>query len=286
MTFLDVGDDVGLGRRWEALGRKDDGGAFHKRAHRDGLERPRSLSPEFQQWFDEVVAVWTEVVGRYRGKFLKVIEYIDSVVGKPEPPKDLSTRIPKNFVAYKYLFERLDNPRWLAPLKKHNFFRDPPALQVTEEGGIRAEVWPQAEYLGRMARCDDASVREAAIGIMLEAASTDNYLTHEAFTEAALLMPVSLAAKWAKRETVALGSWNDLPLGWMHDLGKLGSRLACEGYLDAAIGLFSELFDVQFLPQEEKGGEGDGGSRYRRRSEPRFRCDQHSYTEILQSSLP
>ena len=47
-------------------------------------------------------------------------------------------------------------------------------------------MWPQADYLKRMAKKDDRGVQEQILDIMLEVGSTNNYFIHRHFAEAAL----------------------------------------------------------------------------------------------------
>ena len=118
LKFLGIDEESDFAKRWKELLKGKDGVALHARAHRAGLDRPRPFDTEFQEWFDEVVSVLAEAVSRFRTTFLRVLEYVDSVVVLQDPLKELGSRIPNNYVVYRYFFERVKNPRWLAPLRK------------------------------------------------------------------------------------------------------------------------------------------------------------------------
>ena len=50
----------------------------------------------------------------------------------------------------RYFFDRLQNPKWLKPLRKHGFLKHPP--EAVEKGGyIRFPDWAQSHYLVRIA---------------------------------------------------------------------------------------------------------------------------------------
>lgn len=292
LKFLGIAETSDFAKRWKELLKSKSGAGFHARAHRAGLDRPRLLDTEFQEWFGEVVSVFGEVISRFRITFLRVLEYVDSVVVLQDPPRALRKRIPNNYVAFKYFFERVTNPRWLPLLRKRGFFVRPPSLLTDEQGITRAIFWPQAEYIGRMAQCENAKVREEALEIMLEVSSTDNYLIHADFAKAAIGMPIELAARWAEPAAEALRRGVGLSWGAAQDLGRLSSKLAQDGHAEAALKVASALLDI--LPDQNEGdgeecqvgAEKEAEVKYRPSPEPRFRCDPYEYKEILKATLP
>ncbi|MBP9957140.1 MAG: hypothetical protein KBF14_01655 [Synergistaceae bacterium] len=49
-----------------------------------------------------------------------------------------------------YFFNTVDNPIWLAPLIKNDFFAAPPSLEATEDGKIIVRIWYPVFYLQRI----------------------------------------------------------------------------------------------------------------------------------------
>src|SRR5262249_42081240 len=79
---------------------------------------------------------------------------------------------------YRYVFDRLENPLWLAPLHKKGFFRKPPPPQAqVKEGTVAIPPWPESRYLARMAKLPEAylQVREIALAIP----NTENILVQQ-----------------------------------------------------------------------------------------------------------
>jgi hypothetical protein len=92
----------------------------------------------------------------------------------------------------RYFLDRLDNPRWLRPLWKKGFFSTPPEPRPDpERGAIEYRQWPAARYLSRMAALDPETVAE----ILLSVPHSDNPFIVRDFLEAAIAMPVPIAAK-------------------------------------------------------------------------------------------
>ena len=51
-----------------------------------------------------------------------------------------------------YFFARLNNPRWLSPLKGRGLFASPPPVIAAETGSTTYPYWPASSYLARMAK--------------------------------------------------------------------------------------------------------------------------------------
>ena len=101
----------------------------------------------------------------------------------------------------RFFFDRLRNPEWIQPLFDKGFFQHPPKAVRDEKGEtIGFPPWPEAHYLARMAGKNP----ELVLKIVLKVPLSDNVGVHEDLTEAALAMPASLSAEWARKE------------GWVH----------------------------------------------------------------------
>lgn len=93
---------------------------------------------------------------------------------------------------YRYFFERLDNPKWIAPLRSRRFFRNPPgALEQGDQ--ISFPVWPESRYLSRVA----AEAPNLVLEIIKEMPATQNFRVHQDLLEAASKMPPHKAAQTA-----------------------------------------------------------------------------------------
>jgi hypothetical protein len=48
-------------------------------------------------------------------------------------------------------YSKLDNPHWVAALARQDVFKNPPATEVMPDGLVRSDIWPEIDYLVRMA---------------------------------------------------------------------------------------------------------------------------------------
>src|SRR5689334_17972022 len=87
-----------------------------------------------------------------------------------------------------HFFDKLDNPMWIEPLRKHRAFKTPPPT-IRQDDGFSFPVWLAGRYLVRMAAYGEPYASQA-IKAALEADETDNQLTHLAYAELALASPV------------------------------------------------------------------------------------------------
>ncbi len=262
-------------------------GQFHGLAHRDRLKAPRPCDEGFEAFFRDAQAVFIAVLRRYEVKFLKVCDYVDNIVLRQHPPKDLGARIPASQLTYRYLFSKVSSPEWLSPLKKQGFFDDPPQLIESADGSRRvSHEWPQADYLKRMAEKGPREVQKQVLEVML-GAQTNYYYIHEQFTEGALEMPRDLAAKWAEHEAEWLESCDlDQRLGgdtW----GRLISKLAEEEEIEAGLRLAGAyLAVVPDADAQRKMAAAEGGTLNYLELEPRIRVDPYWYEDTLKRHIP
>src|SRR5262245_10149673 len=71
----------------------------------------------------------------------------------------------------RYFFDGLENPNWIAPLRKRHFFSDPPQVEHVPGGGLRCRPWAQSRYLVRMARLAPEEVASTLVDL-----KTDNWI--------------------------------------------------------------------------------------------------------------
>lgn len=286
LKFLRLQEDDELAKKWHGLLKGVN--CFSRYAHRCDLSGPRLRTDAFDQWFTGVMKVLEIVLDRYRARFLRITDYIDTIVEMDQPPKDIRRRIPASELTYSYLFGRLKNPRWLPDLKEKDFF-SLSSSNVSSAAPVAVhQYWPQAQYLKKIAATGDRTVQEQMINIMLDIGATNNDFIHTDFTEAALAMPSDLAAQWAEHETLWLGEGNKMHGFLEENLGKLISKLAKEGKPDVALRLAAELLAVLHDPEEEK-------KRYPKSKaeriafsslQPSIRCEQYNYEQVLKENIP
>src|SRR3989304_695646 len=176
----------------------------------------------------------------------------------------------------RYFFDRLQNPKWLKPLRKHGFLKHPP--EAVEKGGyIRFPDWAQSHYLVRIAEEAPVDVLETIKKIAKP--SLRNVRTPMDLIDAALKLPagpaatiVPFAVRWLKT-----GAFLMLP----DKLGELMSKLAREGEGEAAFELADTLLDV-VRPRGATLGSRSFGMRAE--AQPLFRT--YDYEEILENFLP
>src|SRR5208283_333210 len=137
---------------------------------------------------------------------------------------------------YRYFFDRLENPRWIAPLSAKGFFLKPPALiRDDPTGPLRFPPWPESRYLARMAKIAGDEV----LGVILRIPNTDNVLVQEDFLDAALAMPAALAVKLLP--AVKLWVQSKFLLYLPEKVASLAVQLGREGFVDEALDVMSSL---------------------------------------------
>ncbi len=225
-------------------------------------------------------------------KFFDWIANINTLISAQ--PTDVIVRgflceIEKSEFVFHYAFSRLDNYNWIMPLKKKDLLSKPPDLIMGEKGNLSGDrIWPQGNYLKRMAAISDRKVQEQVLEIMLEVGDTNNYCIHKDFIEGVLAMPADLAAKWAQHEAKWLRAGNQT-YGMMEDgLGRLISHLAKNGEANAALALAAELLEITEDPEAKKKKDlGDNTVKITCTSlEPQIRCKNYQYKQILQNNIP
>jgi len=182
---------------------------------------------------------------------------------------------------YRHFFDRLENPRWLTPLSKRGFFKNPPAAVRDEaEGTVAFPPWPESRYLARMARHDSAAV----VAIMQKIPDTDNVRVHEDLAEAILAMPAQHGAQWGGRETrwVKKQAWI-YPL-LPEKLGAVISHFARGGEVKAAQALARALLTP--APAAPNAARPSTGFEISPTESPRARFDLWFAEKLFNQGLP
>jgi hypothetical protein len=181
--------------------------------------------------------------------------------------------IGKSAANYRYFFEKLNFPTWLAPLAAKGRFRNPPH-KVAVEGGVMFPPWPESQYLARMARIP-AAQREV-LDIVQAMPDTDNINVHNDLLDIALVLPANAAASLVGKAR----SWLQTPYHGMvkYHIGDLIAHLASGGETNAALQLAKDTFSL--LPNAPN----DGGSLFS--PEPRGWIEDWHYEEALKKAIP
>jgi hypothetical protein len=174
---------------------------------------------------------------------------------------------------YRYFFDRLENPEWIEPLRSKKFFLNPPKPRHDKERGtIGFPLWPESQYLVRMASLKPDLVSE----IILQIPDTENVRVYEDLGNAALRMPPESAVRLLEKAKTWAHSPNQLLLP--EKLGALAAHLAKGGKVDEALELARVILEV--LPDPRSDREPTEKA-YGFLPEPRARFEIWDYEQIL-----
>ena len=177
-----------------------------------------------------------------------------------------------------YFFANLRSPDWLEPLRAAGRFKAP-VHPLRNNRGIAFVPWPESGYLVRVAAEKPDLVRD----IILESEETDNERVHQDFVEAAIRMTPSAAAAVAKFEAIWIRKQSLLYTLYPEKVGQLISYLAKNGQVEAALSLSRELLMIVPPPEPLPADDDDVFSRQR---EPRGKCRQWEYEQLLSTNIP
>src|SRR5216684_6022818 len=112
---------------------------------------------------------------------------------------------------YQYVFQSMQDPTWIQPLKQRGFFVNPPSpISDNEKSTISFPSWPEIQFLVRMARLAPSEV----LRVLLIVPTTSNVSVHYDVARAALEMPPRLASLLANKEMQWLDDQNRTVLGF------------------------------------------------------------------------
>jgi len=180
---------------------------------------------------------------------------------------------------YRYFFDKLTNPEWIAPLLSKGFFSNPPDVRLDDNQRIVATPpWPASHYLARMAPL----APEVVLHVILKIPPTKNTWVQEDLLDAALGMPANFAVQLVPK----IKEWIEVPrLALRSDkIGALISLLARGGEIPAALDLARTALAV--IPGEEVTIDLSGEKASKTRRDPQARFDNWYYGEILKKNIP
>ncbi|MGQ4647850.1 hypothetical protein [Lyngbya aestuarii] len=180
-----------------------------------------------------------------------------------------------------YFFNRLQNPKWISPLKKRDVFKHPPqVIRDSSEGTVSFPPWAESIYLARMAKHDPKAVLEIA-----NSTETDNHRIHADFVEAVLQMPPEEAVKMVTKIKAWIKSLDSSFALLPDKVGALIVHLAKGGQVKKALELARSLLAVM-TDSIAENGEANEGRVYHPRPKPRTHLDNWQYEQILKKYVP
>lgn len=180
---------------------------------------------------------------------------------------------------YRYFFDRLENPNWIMPLHEKGYFqRPPPIKRHDDEGTVSFPPWAESRYLARMAKYTPDVVRD----IVMKIPMTDNVRVHEDLADAALSMPVDLAANLVPEAL----KWIESPYKLLipQKLGMFIGFLASGGKTKEALELAGSLLAV--VPDRRAREEMNDEVTHLQTLRPTTKIDIHYYEEIIKKEFP
>lgn len=172
-----VGDEIR--EAWLSLETSGSPYALFRWTHRPSLEAPRPADETFQEFWRRTELVLDAVLDRMEVRFLELRSVIDGLPLESAPSKRdiqmLRKNVPNSPEILTHLFERLEHPGWLAPLRGGGFFSTPASAEITG-ATYKATRWPQGGFLRRMA--SQAAVRCWRSSWRSQGVTTPPFTTH------------------------------------------------------------------------------------------------------------
>ncbi|MGD0177792.1 MAG: hypothetical protein ABSA50_03985 [Candidatus Bathyarchaeia archaeon] len=277
LSYLDIPDSDPIAVAWMKLAGRGSDYALHARAHRRDLSAPRPIDQDFVRFWDDTQMILKIVLDKFETHYASVFDILDKTLVTSSPSiadiKQLRAHVPNNMVTWSYFFGRLQSTKWLSQLKLAGFFDAPPDPQLDDEKKtIRMILWPQSQYLARIASESPVEV----VKIILDIPETENLFVHSDLVDAALAMPPVLAAEWAKKEIDWIEKRDRINFLLPQKLGELIGHLARGKQADAALELTRSLLGT-FSSEDERKGISP--------LEPQARLDTWHYAQILQTAV-
>ncbi|MDJ0589333.1 MAG: hypothetical protein QNJ72_04950 [Pleurocapsa sp. MO_226.B13] len=179
-----------------------------------------------------------------------------------------------------YFFNHLENPNWIAPLKKRGFFQSPPdVINIPEDGAIRFPSWSESSYLARMAKYEPKAVLDIILKI-----ETNNPRVHEDFVDAALQMPIEIAIQLAPK----VKTWIQSPYSLFSLSEKIGDftvYLAKNGQAKKSLDLCRSLLAIR-SDSESNVSEASNYQANKFSLDSQVHMDYWYYQQILKKHVP
>ena len=132
--------------------------------------------------------------------------------------------------ARRYFYGHLTNSAWLPLLAQNEVFDRPPERRVNDDGSWQAVVWPEGEFLRRVA----AEAPDMVVDVLLRLSTEiSNPAVWSVVADVAIQVPPELGARLAPNLAKAVG--NVLPVVFADGLLKLIPKLAEAGQREAFV---------------------------------------------------
>lgn len=214
---------------------------------------------------------------------------IRALIPAPHPEQDdvrqLIELLKRRGANYAYFFKTVDNPSWLTHLVANGIFKNPPNVELADEGRINIPHWWPIMYLQRVA----ARLPEQVVTTILGLGKTDNpHILHEISSIASELADIHLSLRLKPLVKQYLQS----PYRWSEEkliiniLKKWGSEPGIAR--KSAYDIFRDVISFQPDPKEDE-------KRSRRKENPESwgtslqpmpKFDQWEYDQILKTCVP
>jgi hypothetical protein len=242
---IDPGADVA--KLWMRAATREDEAAFHRTAHRNGLDAPRAYDEPFQSYCHELEALLDAVLDRFVAQFLDELRRVDELAQTQSPTtehvKRLRLYVPNNPLTLARFFEQIDE-RWLVLLREGRYFAEIPPPEALDDGLPRHRSWPASGYLARVVAKAGPDTLHVIGDIALTVPATENPWVNRDLAKIALAVPIDAAARLAQRLGERLAGSS---LGLADDLGTLAERLAAEGRTSSSEELVRALVRLEIV---------------------------------------
>lgn len=205
--------------------------------------------------------------------FYKTAKVLDDIKDLQNPSED-QIKIILNLISEekfaRYFFTSLENPVWVIPLYKSNFFHSAPAPVEVQPGSFQLPSWPAGQYLVRFADRHEEIVLD-----VVQSIRTENWRVQEILVDALLkISPATAAGLVPSINGWLSGRFSDmLP----DKLIPLADHLREAGFIDAAIQIL-EYVITPILPPNV-------GEYSKYHSPVRFRSDHYWVNEYCEKQL-
>lgn len=195
LRILEVPENDSFAKQWREF-RSNDKYKLEKLAHRESLIKVRTIDSDFLGLIDRFDSFLDDLLRRYNVLYPQFLQRVERIILKDHPTdedvKVLRWNIP-NEILFGFFFKRLNNPRFLKPLRKGGFFKS-----LTS-----AEAYWLATIVEKANEEDSAIIYS-----IISESSTDNWNIIEELIKAAVRLPIKLSIKIADEK---IEDWLNVP---------------------------------------------------------------------------
>lgn len=193
----------------------------------------------------------------------------------------------------KYFFELItkkSDESWLTIIRKRGYFRNPPAVEESNDGWIKIPFWLPMPYLVKMATCEPDKVAK----IIAKLSVVDNPRVCEQIVEIATLLPHNLSVKLKEKIVEYTRKSSNI---WRDGGAKLIIYWAERAQIGASLDLLRELVRFDSDPKDEKKRKQRSGYDHQQGDleqvhllmgsdlKPRHRMDRYFFRETMTNSV-